>query len=131
MRKFASSLFSIVAMGWLFAGFAGGAVAGEHHRPGCSACGPIDPVTHVKTIHPVRYQTKVHDVSVTRHVHRVRNITTITRVQPIIRIHDITRVHHHTEVVVSNAYHYRTEHLIPIRTVMRSVENLYECGCRP
>ncbi len=114
---------------WMLCGAATGASA--HHRPGCSACGPITPVTIYKTVHPQQFVTKYHDVSKTHLVHRVRRVTTVVRVQPILHIHEVTRVHHHTIVTVSNAYNRETEHLSPIRMVTRSVENLYSCGCRP
>ena len=129
MRRIATALIATSALGLTIAGAAG--IADAHSRPGCGSCGPVAPTTIYKTVHPSLYSTKYHDVSVTRHVHRVHRVTTVVRVQPILHIHEVTRVHHHTVVTTSQSYHRETEHLSPIRVVTHSTENFYSCGCRP
>lgn len=127
MRKIVIALIATSVAGWMMAGSS--TAASAHH---CGSCGgPVAPTTIYKTVHPQQFMTKYHDVSKTHLVHRVHRVTTIVRVQPILHIHEVTRVHHHTIVTTSNAYFHETEHLAPIRRVSHSVENIYECGCRP
>ena len=127
MRKIVIALIATSAMGWMLAG---SSTAADAHR--CGSCGgPVAPTTIYKTVQPQLYSTKYHDVTKTHLVHRVHRVTTVVRVQPILHIHEVTRVHHHTIVTTSNAYYHETEHLSPIRQVSHSVENIYECGCRP
>lgn len=131
MRKIVTALIATSALGLMLTG-AGTAASAHNYRHHCGSCGgPVAPTTIYKTVHPQLYSTKYHDVSKTHVVHRVHRITTIVRVQPVLHIHEVTRVHHHTVVATSNAYYHETEHLSPIFRVSHSVENIYECGCRP
>ena len=129
MRNIVRVLIATSALGLMIASPVAGADA--HGSAGCGSCGPIAPTTIYKMVHPNLYSTKYHDVSVTKHVHRVHRVTTVVRVQPILHIHEVTRVHHHTVVTTSQSYHRHTEHLSPIRLVTHSTENFYTCGCRP
>lgn len=127
MRKIVTALTAVVAGGWMLTGFS--AAASARH---CSSCGgPVAPTTIYKTVHPQQFVTKYHDVSKVRHVRRVHRVTTIVRVQPILHIHEVTRVHHHTVVTTRNAYYHETEHLAAIPRYTHSIENFYDCGCRP
>lgn len=127
MIKYGTTLIAAVALGAGIAGFATGASA--HER--CGNCGPIAPTTYYRTVHPAQVLTRYRDVSVYRHVNRVRPIVHVTRVQPIVRINEVTRVHHRTIVHTVNSYANYTQYLRPVQYVSHSVQNIYHCGCAP
>ena len=128
MMKPVTALIAAAAAGWVLAGSAASVSAHQSYYPGCN-CGPVTPSTYYKTVHPAKFLTQYHDVSVYKNVTRIHQVVNVTRVQPIIHINDVTRVHHHTIVQTRNAYSSVTQELTPIRYVQRSVQNYYDCSC--
>ena len=127
MIKLVTALAVSLTAGWVLAGSATSASAHSYH-PGCN-CGPNSPSRYYKTVHPAKFMTRYHDVSVTKHVHRIHRVINVTRVQPIIHIHEVTRVHHHTMVYTSNAYEHVIQQLPPMHVMSYSTQNYFDCSC--
>ena len=127
MIKVVTAMAVSLTAGWVLAGSATGASARGYY-PGCN-CGPNSSSRYYKTVHPAKFVTRYHDVSVTKHEHRIHRVINVTRVQPIIHIHQVTRVHHHTVILTRNAYEYVTQQAAPRYVTTYSTQNYYDCSC--